>query len=232
MPSKAQPNGRGNAEMSQNDNLSRPAAEWVQIETVTPWDKNPRRNDAAAVRVAESLRQSGWCDPLVVAHGPWGEKLVSGHTRLKAARMVEADGTVIKGAPAAGLVPVRRQHFEVEADADRYAVIANASGQLAEWDADLLGEVVLATKLDLTEWAWTQDDVAQLFEEESPAAGWTSDGSEPVRGSKRTMVALMVPLSIDEFNEVEQLLTARGGLRRDAFLSLVRHGGEPEPSDG
>lgn len=209
--------------MTRNDTHgTAPAAEWVAIDTVAPWDKNPRRNDAAAVRVAESLRQSGWCDPLVVAYGPWGEKLVSGHTRLKAARMVEADGSVIKGSPAAGLVPVRRQHFEHELDADRYAVIANASGQLAEWDADLLGEVVLATKLDLTEWAWTSQDVAALFEEDGEASAWSDVGEEPTRGSKRTMVALVVALSVEEFNEVEHLITARGGLRRDAFLALVR----------
>jgi ParB-like chromosome segregation protein Spo0J len=201
------------------------AATWEPIEAVKVWVRNPRRNDAAAIRIAESLRKSGWCDPLVVAVGPWGEKLVSGHTRLKAAMIIEreAPGTVIRGAPQARMVPVRRQVFEKEAEADRYAVIANASGQLAEWDADLLGEVITGTGLDLTEWGWAKEDVKAIFIEPRKGGDWSGDPDQKP-SSERTMVALVMPLSVADFNEVEAALAAYGGIRRDAFMALVRRG--------
>ena len=199
------------------------AATWVPIDEVRPWSKNPRRNDAASIRVAESLRQSGWCDPLVVAVGPWGEMLASGHARIKAALIIERDapGTIIKGAPGPRMVPVRRQEFETEAAAKRYAVVANASGALAEWDADLLGEVVVATGLDLTEWAWSPEDVAALFEDSSPPGLGLTGGMELMSPDRR-MVTLVVALSVTDFNEVEAVLSKHPGARRDAFMAAIR----------
>jgi DNA modification methylase len=53
------------------------------IDSIHPYPGNPRQNDGAVAAVAESLRQFGWRQPIVVD----GEGIViCGHTRLAAAR--------------------------------------------------------------------------------------------------------------------------------------------------
>lgn len=52
------------------------------INTVTPYEDNPRRNDAAVDAVAESIRQFGFRQPIVV---DGNDVIVVGHTRYKAA---------------------------------------------------------------------------------------------------------------------------------------------------
>lgn len=58
-----------------------PAARFIAADALTPWDRNPRRNDAAAQDVARSLIRFGFGAPLLAR--PTGD-LIAGHTRLKA----------------------------------------------------------------------------------------------------------------------------------------------------
>src|SRR5262249_9098649 len=53
------------------------------IDTIKPYDQNPRVNDAAVDAVAASLREFGWRQPVVV---DGDDVIVVGHTRYKAAR--------------------------------------------------------------------------------------------------------------------------------------------------
>jgi hypothetical protein len=55
------------------------------IDRPTPYPKNPRVNDRAVEKVAESIKEFGWRQPIVVDEA--GEILV-GHTRLKAAPVI------------------------------------------------------------------------------------------------------------------------------------------------
>lgn len=97
----------------------------VAIGEVRPYPRNPRRNDGEAVaKVAESLREFGWRQPLVVDEGM---ELIVGHTRLKAALSLG-----MKAVPvhiARGLTP-----DQVKA----YRLADNRTGDEAEWDKDLL----------------------------------------------------------------------------------------------
>ena len=53
------------------------------IGRVTPYERNPRRNDDAVEAVAASIREFGFRQPIVVdAEGV----VIAGHTRLKAAQ--------------------------------------------------------------------------------------------------------------------------------------------------
>ena len=64
----------------------------MTLESITPYDKNPRSNDSAVDAVAVSIKEFGFRQPIVV-----DDKgvIIVGHTRWKAARklgLVEADG--------------------------------------------------------------------------------------------------------------------------------------------
>lgn len=58
----------------------------IAVKDLVPYDKNPRRNDEAAVKVAESIKQFGFKIPLVVDRN---NVVVCGHTRLKAAKKLK-----------------------------------------------------------------------------------------------------------------------------------------------
>lgn len=95
-----------------------------EIERIRPYEKNPRRNDRAVAAVAQSIREYGFRQPIVVdAAGV----IVVGHTRWKAALKLG-----LKTVPvhvAADLTPQQ---------ARAYRLADNRSAENAEWDIELL----------------------------------------------------------------------------------------------
>ncbi len=58
----------------------------VKIEKVKPYDKNPRKNKAAVDYVANSIKEFGFQQPIVVDKDM---VVIAGHTRLKAAKKLK-----------------------------------------------------------------------------------------------------------------------------------------------
>lgn len=56
--------------------------EYVKTGSVKPYDKNPRRNDDSVEFVANSIKEFGFQQPIVVDKDM---VVIAGHTRLKAA---------------------------------------------------------------------------------------------------------------------------------------------------
>lgn len=56
--------------------------EYLKPEELTPYENNPRMNDNAVDKVAESIKQYGFKVPLVIDRN---KTVICGHTRLKAA---------------------------------------------------------------------------------------------------------------------------------------------------
>ena len=98
--------------------------EWWDIDRVIPYENNPRHNDGAVEKVANSLREFGWKQSLVVDSDG---VLIVGHTRLKAAKSLGMDK-----------VPVLVANDLTPAQAQAYRIADNASGGISEWDFDLL----------------------------------------------------------------------------------------------
>lgn len=96
----------------------------VPIDQVVPYDRNPRRNEEAVPGVAESIREFGWQQPIVVDADM---VVIIGHTRLKAARLLGLD--VVPIHVADDLPPEKVQALRL---AD------NKVGERAEWDEDML----------------------------------------------------------------------------------------------
>ena len=111
-----------------------PAAEWVAIDTLAPWDKNPRRNDEAAKEVAKSIQRFGFGAPILARSAD--RVVIAGHTRLKAAALLKLDK-----------VPVRFLDLD-PAEARALALADNKLGELAEWDAEILGDVLRELEAD------------------------------------------------------------------------------------
>ena len=96
----------------------------VKVNAIKPYEKNPRINDGAVKDVAESIRQCGYCNPIIV-----DENLVvlAGHTRLKAIKQLGwKDCEVIV---REGLTEEQKR---------KYRIYDNKVGEFAEWNFDLL----------------------------------------------------------------------------------------------
>jgi DNA modification methylase len=124
----------------------------VPISQITPYARNPRKNDAAVAKVAASIKEFGWRQPIVVdSEGV----VIAGHTRLLAAqRLGLADVPVHV---ATGLTP-----GQVKA----YRLMDNRSGQEAEWDTVLLPLEIADLKelgYDLELTGFDEDEIAALF---------------------------------------------------------------------
>jgi DNA modification methylase len=127
-------------------------AEWVSIDSLTPWDKNPRRNAAAVADVAKSIKRFGFGSPILVRDAD--SVVIAGHTRLLAARSLGLDKVLI-----------RRLDLD-PAEARALALADNKLGELAEWDEALLSEVIQgldAESVDFDGLGFSDEELAELL---------------------------------------------------------------------
>ena len=96
------------------------------IDDIKPYENNPRDNDDAVDAVANSVKEFGWQQPIVVDNEG---VIIAGHTRYKAAEKL-------------GLktVPVVVAKDLTEEQVKAYRLADNKSGELADWDMDLLND--------------------------------------------------------------------------------------------
>jgi hypothetical protein len=133
-----------------------PAAEWVHIDELDPWERNPRKNDEAAPKLAKLIVKLGfgsamlaWIDPETGRN-----QIIGGHTRKKAVQLLQRKlpecnvkqrakwhPDAIRTAET-GMVPVRVRTDLTAAQAHQLAVTDNKSNEWAEWDAELLPDVL------------------------------------------------------------------------------------------
>jgi len=123
------------------------------IDSIHPYDNNPRLNDDAVAAVARSIKEFGFRQPIVVDEEG---VIIVGHTRYKAAKQLGFDKVPVH--VAKGLTP---------AQIKAYRLADNKTSELAEWDYDLLpielsqlGEM----DFDLASIGFSPDDLADLLD--------------------------------------------------------------------
>lgn len=203
------------------------AAEWVHIESLKSWDRNPKRRTEGDIREAMgSLRRFGFCTPMVA----WGSRtmLVAGHARRAAlARILKQDPELDgKGGangelaeknrklrkslagPSAYHAPVRILEFSSMAEAEAYAIRDN--NDFGENDEDALGAILRELSAGGTEvgdLGFDEDELGKLFgdAEEDKAAG---DQSKDLKSEWLVLVECE-----DENHQLETIDT----LQRDGY---------------
>ncbi len=121
------------------------------VDSIRPYESNPRLNESAVDAVARSIAEFGWRQPIVVD----GDGVVIvGHTRLKAAIKLGLETVPVH--VATGLTP---------AQVRAYRIADNQTASIAEWDMELLpveiGELKeLGFDLDLLGFG---DDLAEIM---------------------------------------------------------------------
>lgn len=130
----------------------------ISLSELIPYEKNPRKNEAAIPRVAESIQQFGFKVPLVIDSN---NVIVAGHTRFKAALQLGLDS--VPCIVADDLSPAQIRAFRL---AD------NKVAEFAEWDFQALNDELLALEdFDMSDFGFMDaaaiewDDVLELDEE-------------------------------------------------------------------
>lgn len=106
----------------------------VTLEQIIPYENNPRNNDTAVNKVADSIKEFGFKVPIIVDKD---SVIIAGHTRYKAAKKL-------------GLkeVPVIRAEDLTPEQVKAFRIMDNKSSELATWDYETLLQEIEALKLD------------------------------------------------------------------------------------
>ncbi len=139
------------------------------IERPVPYARNARKlSDAAIDKVAASIKEFGWRQPIVVD----GEGvIIAGHTRLLAANKL-----------GLAQVPVHIATELTPGQAMQYRLMDNRAHEESSWDLDLLGAEMLnlkALELDLGLTGFNDDEIDRWLHPQGQTAGLTDDGAIP-----------------------------------------------------
>lgn len=108
----------------------------MPVDEVIPYINNPRVNDGAVRAVAESIKEFGWQQPIVVDKDG---VIIAGHTRLKAAQRLGMDTVPV--VVADGLTPDK---------VSAYRIADNKTADIAEWDEAALMAELEAIEMDMS----------------------------------------------------------------------------------
>lgn len=116
-----------------------------KVSELIPYERNPRKNDEAVKYVKASIEQFGFKVPIVIdAQGV----IVAGHTRLKAAKQLG-----MKEVPCIVADDLNEEQIRA------FRVADNKTGEMAEWDIELLNTELFELDFDMAQFG---------FEEHSP----------------------------------------------------------------
>ena len=126
--------------------------EYVPIDSIRPYENNPRDNEGAVDAVARSIQEFGFKVPIIL---DGNNEIVAGHTRYKAARKLGM--TEVPVIRAADLTPEQVRAFRI---AD------NQTASLADWNYDLLELELVAlqdVEFDLSLLAFPERELEELL---------------------------------------------------------------------
>lgn len=130
-----------------------------KLTDITPYENNPRRNDEAVKYVAESIRQFGFRNPILIDRDG---VIVAGHTRYKAAMELGMEK-----------VPCIIADDLTEEQVRAFRLADNKVGEIAQWDQELLNFELGEIDIDMTDFGFIEMadlDVDGFFEDAEPKA--------------------------------------------------------------
>ena len=124
------------------------------LTSIRPYENNPRDNEAAVAFVANSIREFGWKQPIVIDKDG---VIIAGHTRYKAAQTLG-----LKSAPCVIADDLTEEQVKA------YRLADNKVGEIATWDFEALEEELDAIEdIDMSDFGFfTEDKEEQIVEDD------------------------------------------------------------------
>ncbi|MGO3650946.1 DNA modification methylase [Vagococcus sp.] len=156
-----------------------------KVDELIPYINNPRHNEQAIDALASSIKNFGFKVPIVVDKN---NEIVTGHTRLKAAKKLGLEE-----------VPVLIADDLTEDQVKAFRLADNKVGELATWDEEALQvelDALLSEEVDMSEYGFTDEDFQEVenqieeddYDEEIPEEPQTKYGEVYQLGNHRLMV--------------------------------------------
>lgn len=163
-----------------------------RLDEIRPYENNPRRNDEAVQYVAESIRQFGWKQPIVIDRDG---VIIAGHTRYKAAHRLG-----LKTVPC--LIAEDLTPEQVKA----YRLADNKVSEISDWDFDALASELDSLEIDMSVFSFsiTDEEEKDGYIEEFFERGVEAKQKPDVFGLKITFT------SREQMEECRTLLTEAG----------------------
>jgi len=170
----------------------------VAIDELRPWDKNPRINDNAVDAVAKSIQTFGFNVPILYDQHM---TIVAGHVRWKAAKRL---GLTTVPAIQLSLTSAQREAF---------AVADNKTADIADWDYDVLGEILKELpeeEIDLRSLGFSEAELDAILKPEEDF-NW-DQFKEDLEGSRQDATHVFLPVKVP----IEMTQSVRDAIRQRA----------------
>lgn len=124
------------------------------LNSITPYENNPRNNDEAVQYVANSIKAFGWKQPIVIDKDG---VIVAGHTRYKAAKLLG-----LTSAPCVVADDLTEEQVQA------YRLADNKVAEIASWNFEALAEQLsdLDGLFDMTEFGFLEAENEEIEAEE------------------------------------------------------------------
>jgi ParB-like chromosome segregation protein Spo0J len=135
----------------------------VALKDIIPYENNPRINENAIDKVAESIKEFGFQNPIILDRD---NVIVAGHTRLKAAEKLH-----IIEAPCIYADELSPEQVRA------YRLADNKTSEFAVWDNELLAGELSSIAIDMSAFGFDMEEA--LFEPASQDEQGKLDIKEP-----------------------------------------------------
>ncbi len=125
--------------------------EYKNIDELIPYINNPRINDNAVDKVASSIKNFGFKNPILIDKD---NEIIAGHTRLKAARKLGLEE-----------VPTIKVEDLTDAQVKAFRIADNKTAEFAEWDFGLLEVELEGLGDEFT--GFDIDELGELFNDDT-----------------------------------------------------------------
>lgn len=181
---------------------SMPPIEELSVDVLKPYENNPRVNDEAVPKVAASIRDFGWQQPIVIDKE---NVIVAGHTRFLAALSLKYKH-----------VPCVRASKLTPEQIRAYRLVDNKTNELATWDDMKLDEELDALpQFDFKEYGFNYGAEA----EGDILDGFDGDGDEDMEGAfdiEKSKVSFKIPR--EHIKQVQAYIKSNGS---DIFVDFI-----------
>ena len=126
---------------------------YMAVSELVPYENNPRNNEKAVEAVANSIREFGFKNPIIVDRQ---KVIVSGHTRRLAALKLGLDQ-----------VPVVYADDLTDDQIKAFRLADNRVAEMAAWDEDLLKEeMAKAVDFEFGDYGFDQKDLDEIVKKD------------------------------------------------------------------